>query len=168
MQTPRHTGLSSMGVFCHSEGARGQAPSSRPLSAPRQSPGTVLLAACQPFFITWQGPNPRLSLADSEGCWWVLNCLKVIKSSWVDILNRTFIASVNLWNQMPRQTFSEFIALFCVSSPSAPAFPALKRRCWRHGHLWPQTQPLANGPKLCNVSLKFHFFFSLGYSSSSL
>lgn len=69
---------------------------------------------------------------------------------------------------MPRQTFSEFIALFCVSSPSAPAFPALKRRCWRHGHLWPQTQSLANGPKLCNVSLKFHFFFSLGYSSSSL
>lgn len=95
-ETPWHARLSSMEVSCHPGGVWGQAPSSWPLSAPQYSPGVLLVAAYQPFFVIWQGPTPRLSLAISEGCWWVLNCLKLIKSSWVDILNRTFVASVNL------------------------------------------------------------------------
>lgn len=63
---------------------------------PRYSPGVLLVAAHQPFFITWQGQPPRWSLVVVEGGWWVLNCQKMIKSSWVDILDRTFVAFVNL------------------------------------------------------------------------
>lgn len=43
------------------------------------------------------GPTPVCCwLSWREGHQCVLNCLKVIKGSWVDILNRTFVASVNL------------------------------------------------------------------------
>lgn len=63
---------------------------------PPVSPRGAAVAAYVLFFIFWQGPTPCLSLAISEGCWWLLNCLKLIKTSWVGILNRTFVASVKL------------------------------------------------------------------------
>lgn len=99
------------------------------------------------------GPTPPWSLVIVEGCWWVLNCQKLIKSSCVD---------------MPGRTFSEFITLFWVSSPSAPALLALKRGwggtgiCVLRHNLWPEVQ------NHITYGLEFHFFFSLGDFSSSL
>lgn len=73
-------------------GERGQASSSHPSPSPVEPCCCLSAALGHPA-----GPTPVCRwLSWREGHQCALNCLKVIKGSWVDILNRTFVAFVNL------------------------------------------------------------------------
>lgn len=79
-------------------GEWGRAPSSQLCAVPSRARGGCLLlhigCSLSPGRATPASHSRWLSWREGHRC--VLNCLKVIKSSWADILNRTLVTSVNL------------------------------------------------------------------------